>query len=132
MGHGTNGRPRYGKDTGMRRASLLLVAVAVAAGAVGGTHCDTCDDFPTPCVGNCGFAPSAPPGAPGGPMPTMGFNPAGPMTPSSLGTSEPTAAPAPAPTTTPSNGGSTGPAPLPGPAPEPAPAPAPNTTSSPF
>ena len=39
----------------MSRISLLLVAVAVSAGAVGCAQCDTCDDFPAPCVGpNCG------------------------------------------------------------------------------
>ncbi len=33
----------------------LLMAVAVAAGVVGCAQCDTCDDFPVPCVGpNCG------------------------------------------------------------------------------
>jgi hypothetical protein len=33
----------------------LLMAVAVAAGVVGCAQCDTCDDFPAPCVGpNCG------------------------------------------------------------------------------
>ncbi len=35
----------------MLRTRSLLVAVALAAGAVGCTQCDTCDDFPTPCVG---------------------------------------------------------------------------------
>ena len=39
----------------MLRHSLPLVAVALAIGASGCTHCDTCDDFPIPCVGsNCG------------------------------------------------------------------------------
>ena len=45
----------------MKGVCLLLVAVALTAGAVGCTHCDTCDDFPTPCVGgNCGYSSSAP------------------------------------------------------------------------
>ncbi len=34
----------------------LLVALAATTGAVGCTHCDTCDDFPSPCNGpNCGY-----------------------------------------------------------------------------
>ena len=38
----------------MSRMNLLL-AVAVAAGVVGCAQCDTCDDFPVPCIGpNCG------------------------------------------------------------------------------
>jgi hypothetical protein len=48
----------------MLRLNLLLVAVALAAVQAGCTQCDTCDDFPTPCIGgNCGpraFAPAAP------------------------------------------------------------------------
>ena len=40
----------------MSRTSLLLAAFTLAAGMTGCTHCDTCDDFPTPCTGpNCGF-----------------------------------------------------------------------------
>lgn len=50
-----DGQPRHGKDTGMLRLSLLLAAVACTIGTAGCTHCDTCDDFPIPCVGgNCG------------------------------------------------------------------------------
>ncbi len=44
----------------------LLMAVAVAAGVVGCAQCDTCDDFPAPCVGaNCGqgLMPGGIPGA---------------------------------------------------------------------
>ena len=44
------------KDNGMSRTSLLLAAFSLAVGMTGCTHCDTCDDFPTPCTGpNCGF-----------------------------------------------------------------------------
>ena len=39
----------------MLRHSLLLVAGTLAVASAGCTHCDTCDDFPIPCVGpNCG------------------------------------------------------------------------------
>ncbi len=39
----------------MTRLSTMLLAGSLALVAVGCTHCDTCDDFPTPCVGpNCG------------------------------------------------------------------------------
>ncbi len=42
----------------MTRLSAVLMAAGLAAGAVGCAHCDTCDDFPTPCVGpNCGGGP---------------------------------------------------------------------------
>lgn len=34
----------------MVRFTMLLVAVALMAGTSGCTHCDTCDDFPTPCL----------------------------------------------------------------------------------
>ena len=41
----------------------LLVAIGVMASAVGCAQCDTCDDFPAPCVGpNCGGNTYAPPG----------------------------------------------------------------------
>jgi hypothetical protein len=46
----------------MLRFSLLLAVTLLAAGSTGCTHCDTCDDFPVPCVGhNTGvaFAPGA-------------------------------------------------------------------------
>ena len=65
----------------MLRLSLLLVAVALAAGSVGCTHCDTCDDFPIPCVGsNCGPISGQPIGSytPAGVV-GVPFN--GPMTP---------------------------------------------------
>jgi hypothetical protein len=39
----------------MTRLNAVLVAAGLAVGAVGCAHCDTCDDFPAPCVGpNCG------------------------------------------------------------------------------
>ncbi len=42
----------------MTRLSAVLMAAGLAAGAIGCAHCDTCDDFPTPCVGpNCGGGP---------------------------------------------------------------------------
>ncbi len=57
----------FGKDTGMMRHSPLLTAVALAIGSAGCTHCDTCDDFPIPCVGgNCG-------GVMASPAPTGGY-----------------------------------------------------------
>jgi len=60
----------------MSRISLLM-AVAVAAGVVGCAQCDTCDDFPAPCVGpNCGQNSYTPPGYV---APTMSQGPA--MTP---------------------------------------------------
>ncbi len=72
----------------------LLVAVAVASAAVGCAQCDTCDDFPAPCIGpNCGQNSYTPPGyvAPtmgGGGAPTAGpvqdaapADPAGPAAP---------------------------------------------------
>ena len=64
----------------MSRISLMMVAVAVAAGVVGCAQCDTCDDFPAPCTGpNCGgnAAMLAPTMTQGGP-PVMGVSPAGP------------------------------------------------------
>jgi hypothetical protein len=43
----------------MARLTLLLAAVAVMAGTSGCTHCDTCDDFPTPCLDQvAGFGPA--------------------------------------------------------------------------
>ena len=40
----------------MSRSRLLLAfALMTALGTFGCAHCDTCDDFPAPCVGpNCG------------------------------------------------------------------------------
>ena len=39
----------------MSRLSTMLLAGSLALAGVGCTHCDTCDDFPTPCTGpNCG------------------------------------------------------------------------------
>jgi len=65
----------------------LMVAVAVAAGVIGCAQCDTCDDFPTPCVGpNCGQAY----GVPGDVLaPTMGRG-----GPAMMGTMAPIAEPA--------------------------------------
>ena len=63
----------------MSRISLLVTLV-VAGGFVGCAQCDTCDDFPAPCVGpNCGQNMAYGPPAL---SPTMGMGPAaGPMAP---------------------------------------------------
>ena len=66
----------------MSRSLLLLTAAAsLAVGALGCAHCDTCDDFPTPCTGaNCGYqqapngvpypvGPAVPVGGPASPAP---------------------------------------------------------------
>lgn len=47
----------------MLRFNLLAAVALLAAGVTGCTHCDTCDDFPVPCVGHntgvpVGSAPS--------------------------------------------------------------------------
>ena len=57
----------------MSKFRFLSAALTVAALAIGCTHCDTCDDFPAPCLGgNCmgsasGYA-GAPPVGMNGPM----------------------------------------------------------------
>jgi hypothetical protein len=72
-------RLRQERTLEMTRSRMLAVAMGLAVGAVGCAHCDTCDDFPAPCIGgNCGGM--------GGPMPGMAMAPM---------TSEPAAAPAP-------------------------------------
>ncbi len=63
----------------MSRFSALLVAAGLAAGTVGCAQCDTCDDFPAPCIGpNCGVG-----GAYGGSAPANATysGPAAPATP---------------------------------------------------
>ena len=59
----------------MSRVSLLAV-LAVMGCSIGCAQCDTCDDFPVPCVGpNCGqLAPGGIPGMLGDSMgpPVMG------------------------------------------------------------
>jgi hypothetical protein len=86
----------------MLRFGLVLMAVALTAGALGCTHCDTCDDFPTPCVGfNCGY-PGHP--APSGTYTAPSMGVVGPPAPAE-------AAPAPAPAPAPSSTGA--PAPVP-------------------
>ena len=87
----------------MSRISLLVVAVAVAAGVVGCAQCDTCDDFPTPCIGpNCGQPPGildlvgqqgSPVMGPSVPSAPSGYDSAGP------GPDAPEATPMPTPTT---------------------------------
>lgn len=52
--------PNYGKDTGMLRISLAAAVTVLAAGFTGCTHCDTCDDFPVPCVGHNTGVPVGP------------------------------------------------------------------------
>ena len=45
----------------MSRICLLLAAVALSASDLGCAQCDTCDDFPAPCVGpNCGQGQNQP------------------------------------------------------------------------
>ena len=44
----------------MVRISLLAAVAMLAAGVTGCTHCDTCDDFPVPCVGHNTGVPMAP------------------------------------------------------------------------
>lgn|GEM_PF-1759496 len=82
----------------MLRFSLLLTAVALAIGSTGCTHCDTCDDFPIPCVGgNCGPAVGGPGPAfgtfAGAPAPAAPYAstvaPLPPATPSPFATSAP-------------------------------------------
>lgn len=64
----------------MSRSRLLAAwVVAVAAAATGCAHCDTCDDFPAPCLsGNCG-------GGFYGPAPTYVEGPAAPAPPAGGG-----------------------------------------------
>jgi hypothetical protein len=82
----------------MPRSSLLLVAAALAAGTIGCAHCDTCDDFPTPCTGpNCGYAGLLP-GAPEVMAPGPVSQPAQMAPPANTNAAPETA---PAPTTTP-------------------------------
>jgi len=47
----------------MLRFSLLAAVALLAAGFTGCTHCDTCDDFPVPCVGHNTAVPMAPGGS---------------------------------------------------------------------
>jgi hypothetical protein len=47
----------------MSRSRCFAVGLLLAVGAVGCAHCDTCDDFPTPCIGgNCGGGSAFMPG----------------------------------------------------------------------
>src|SRR4051794_29056710 len=71
----------------MSRFSLLMLAVAVTAGAaVGCAQCDTCDDFPAPCTGpNCGYH--------GGAAPAYAAGPDG-VAPTSMEAAPPSLAPA--------------------------------------
>ncbi len=94
----------------MSRTSLLLAAFMLAAGMTGCTHCDTCDDFPTPCNGpNCGFR--------GGPVggTTVHAGPpvvAGPSAPAEAAPGAPSSTP---PSSAPTQAPATAPAPLPSP-----------------
>ena len=47
----------------MLRISLAAAVAILAAGFTGCTHCDTCDDFPVPCVGHNTGVPFAPAGS---------------------------------------------------------------------
>jgi hypothetical protein len=92
----------------MSRFSLLLVSGLVAAGLIGCTQCDTCDDFPTPCTGpNCGY--QGPPGMPGGYPPVS----TGPMAPGPADVAPPPAAPSSAPPSSAPPAGAPAPPPLP-------------------
>ena len=66
----------------MVRFSLLAAVVLMAAGVTGCTHCDTCDDFPVPCVGHNTGVPFAPGESytvnVGGPQSTIVTNPSAP------------------------------------------------------
>ncbi len=86
----------------------LLVAIGAMASAFGCAQCDTCDDFPAPCVGpNCGGNTYSPPGYLAPTMdqgaPTQGpatppaddRAPEGPMTPATPSPSVPPPAAAP-------------------------------------
>jgi len=105
----------------MTRLNAVLVAAGLAVGAVGCAHCDTCDDFPAPCVGpNCATGPmgaygmASGPTAYSGPMTLGATVPAGPAGSSLGGSVIDSAVPAPS---------------VPGTAPATAPAPAPPSTS---
>ncbi len=84
----------------MTRLNAALVAAGLAVGAVGCAHCDTCDDFPAPCVGpNCGgqygvYGPGAGPMAADGPM-TAAPAPGASLGPVIDGVGAPPSAPAP-------------------------------------
>ncbi len=65
----------------------LLAAIGVMAAAAGCAQCDTCDDFPAPCVGpNCGGNTY---NAPGYLPPTMGPNGPAPGSPDAPAASAP-------------------------------------------
>lgn len=70
----------------MVRFSLLLVAVALAAGTSGCAHCDTCDDFPTPCLDQMASF-----GAPAGAIVVADGTPAPTMLPTTSGSTTPAA-----------------------------------------
>ena len=85
----------------------IVAALGLAAGAIGCAHCDTCDDFPAPCVGGtCGGPPvmAAPPPMAMGPTileaAPLTSTPAAPA-PAGRGPFSAPAAPAPAPSDTP-------------------------------
>ncbi|MDR3632598.1 MAG: hypothetical protein P4L84_02110 [Isosphaeraceae bacterium] len=66
----------------MLRFSLLVAVTLLAAGVTGCTHCDTCDDFPVPCVGHNTGVPVASAESytlnVGGPQSTIVTNPTAP------------------------------------------------------
>jgi hypothetical protein len=58
----------------MLRLRFLMASAALSVGAIGCAHCDTCDDFPSPCgTPYCGYNTAyAPlPGAAPGPVVDM-------------------------------------------------------------
>lgn len=91
----------------MTRNCLLLLVASATLALAGCAHCDTCDDFPTPCQGgDCG-------GGMGGPAPSMGLPGMGPMfPPPTAGPDAPATAPATPPSgRSPALGSDLGPAP---------------------
>lgn len=74
----------------MSRSRHLVMAVLIgSAGAIGCAHCDTCDEFPTPCLGGDCLG-----GAAALPVPVMAMGPSAVVTD---GGGDPIAAPAPGP-----------------------------------
>jgi hypothetical protein len=81
----------------MPRSRWIVAAAALAMSAASGcAHCDTCDDFPTPCAaeGGCGaVAPPMPVVAPTMGGPVMMGGPAMMGSPAPIVTSQPLAGP---------------------------------------
>jgi hypothetical protein len=85
----------------MPRSRWFLAAAALATAAIGCAHCDTCDDFPTPCSAEVGCGDEAGPMpmpmlAPTMASPVMMGGPALMGAPAPIVTSQPVASPPPA------------------------------------